>query len=194
MLPVVRGTIFCCLFLILISTAKCVDYQLSEDDISYAKSINEEMKNLDLEGFQKLTKHTEFLTGKLESSEKCEGCVSAVQEVSSKKHDIENGIIVFVSFSMPDIALKQLSDDASKYGATLVLRGIHQDSFLKTKDKILEISSDGLHLNIDPNLFELYKIEKVPTFVLVEKDREISRLSGNVTLSFAQEKLSTGEK
>lgn len=53
----------------------------------------------------------------------------------------------------------------------------------------MEIDKKGLSLEIDPKLFKKYGIKKVPTFVLVEKDDEIARLSGNVTLEYARTEL-----
>jgi conjugal transfer pilus assembly protein TrbC len=98
-------------------------------------------------------------------------------------------LVVFVSFSMPKASLKELSDQRQKYGATLVLRGLHEGSFSKTKDKILEISQDGLQLDINPELFREYDVHQVPTFVLIKGGKEVNRLLGNVTLEFAHQKL-----
>jgi type-F conjugative transfer system pilin assembly protein TrbC len=90
---------------------------------------------------------------------------------------------------MPKASLIELSEQSQKYNATLVLRGIHEDSFLKTKDKILKINPNGLLLDINPELFKQYDIQRVPTFVLVKNGKEINRLAGNVTLEFAHKKL-----
>ena len=106
-----------------------------------------------------------------------------------RQPEMQNGILVFVSFSMPKAALIELSTSAEKYGAVLVLRGIYKDSFIATKDKILEINKDGLRLNIDPQLFKQYNVISVPTFVKVENGQEIARLAGNVSLEFAAQKL-----
>jgi len=184
----------------------------SENDIKYAKEISQQKpsfqdvevaKQVDdqqkthLEDLQNITKELEFVTGTLPAIGKgCKDCGSAVQNIPNKKSDMaiadrvsENGILVFVSFSMPKAALIELSDQSQKYGATLVLRGIHEDSFLKMKDKIMEISPKGLHLDIHPDLFKQYGIKRVPTFVLVKNGAEVNRLSGNVTLEFAHQKL-----
>ena len=90
---------------------------------------------------------------------------------------------------MPKESLVELCNEAEKYNATLVIRGIYQNSFTKTKDKILNISPKGLALNIDPELFRKYGIQRVPTFVLIRNGREIRRLAGNVSLEFAARKL-----
>ena len=108
-----------------------------------------------------------------------------------KSSDAEEGekILVFVSFSMPNNSIKELSSDAQKYGAELYLRGIFEKSFKKTAKKILEVNEKGLRLEINPSEFKRYKIEKVPTFVLVRDGSEISRLLGNVSLEYASSKL-----
>ena len=107
----------------------------------------------------------------------CERCRTHIENFEDQKIK-KDGIIVFVSFSMPKEALRELSEQAEKYGATLVMRGIFRNSFRKTKDKISEIGRDGLKLNIDPQMFKKYGISRVPTFVLVKNDKEIARLSG----------------
>jgi conjugal transfer pilus assembly protein TrbC len=114
-------------------------------------------------------------------------CGSKILNIEEKS--AENGVLIFVSFSMPDISLKELSENADKYGATLIIRGLHHGSFVETKDKILSICPNGLQLDINPELFKKYNINRVPTFVLVKNGKEIRRLSGNVTLEYAVAKL-----
>lgn len=160
---------------------------MTSSDVEYAKNINEHQR-LDLEKLHRTAKELEFLTGTLPKiGDGCKDCDSKIQNLQNS--DIENGILVFVSFSMPKTSLVELNEQAQKYNATLVLRGIHKDSFLATKDKILEINPNGLRLDINPELFKQYNIERVPTFVFVKNGTEIGRLSGNVTLEFAASKL-----
>lgn len=94
-------------------------------------------------------------------------------------------ILVFVSFSMPKASLKELSRQAKKYNAVLVMRGLYQDSFVKTAQKLEELDID---VDIDPDVFEKYHITKVPTFIQIQAGSPIRRLSGNVTLPFCAEK------
>jgi type-F conjugative transfer system pilin assembly protein TrbC len=115
------------------------------------------------------------------------GCGSKILNIDEKS--AENGLLVFVSFSMPAIALKQLNKFATKYDATIVIRGLYEGSFVKTKNKILEIDKNGLTLQIHPELFQKYDVKRVPTFILVKDGKEISRLSGNVDPKFALQKL-----
>ena len=62
------------------------------------------------------------------------------------------------------------------------------------KEKILEINSNGLTADIDPQAFKQYNIMQVPTFVLLKNGEEVGRLVGNVTLDFAHKKLNEANK
>lgn len=151
----------------------------------------ENNKKLDLEKFQTSISESDIgdLIKALPSSGKgCKDCGRQIQNIKIKEN-LENGILVFVSLSMPKESLIELCNEAEKYNATLIIRGIHQNSFTKTKDKILKISPKGLSLNIDPELFKRYNIQRVPTFILVRNGKEVRRLSGNVPLEFASKKL-----
>jgi len=104
-------------------------------------------------------------------------------------------ILVFVSFSMPKASLTALSKDAEKYDAVLVMRGLKGDSFKDTQiafQSLGEEERSGIEIN--PELFETYQIKQVPVFVRVKSTpegdlQEIGRLSGNVSLVFAAQKL-----
>ena len=111
------------------------------------------------------------------------------KKLESELGDSKKEILVFVSFSMPELSLRELSKASKKYNAKLILRGIYKESFRKTAEKILEIDKKGLSLEINPKLFKQYEIKQVPTFVLIEGGDEISRLSGNVTLEYAKSEL-----
>jgi len=163
---------------------------LNKQPSEEGKVFAEEMvKQIDSEKFREMTKQVEFLTKKLPDTGKgCKNCSSQIENIDVKNPD--SGIFVFVSFSMPKASLIELNNQAQKYNATLVMRGIYKNSFHEMRKKILEISPDGLSINVDPKAFEKYNIKQVPTFVLVEKNREINRLSGNVSLDYAHEKLS----
>lgn len=104
-------------------------------------------------------------------------------------------ILVFVSFSMPKASLTALSKEAEKYGAVLVMRGLKGDSFKDTQAAFQALGEEvwsGIEIN--PELFDTYQIKQVPVFVRVKstpggEQREIARLSGNVSLAFAAQKL-----
>lgn len=163
---------------------------LNKQPSEKGKAFAEKMVNqMDSEKFREMSKELEFLTKKLpETGKSCKNCSSQIENIDIKNP--KDGILIFVSFSMPKASLIELNKQAQKYNATLVMRGIYKNSFSEMRKKILEISSDGLSINIDPKAFEQYNIKQVPTFVLIDKNKEINRLSGNVSLDYAHEKLS----
>ena len=163
--------------------------QPSEEGKAFAEKM---VKQMDSEKFQKMSNELEFLVKKLpETGKSCKNCSSQIENIDIKNP--KDGILIFVSFSMPKASLIELNNQAQKYNATLVMRGIYKNSFREMRKKILEISSDGLSINIDPKAFEQYNIKQVPTFVLIDKNKEINRLSGNVSVDYAYEKLSEAE-
>ena len=99
---------------------------------------------------------------------------------------------VFVTLAMPHF--KALVQDAKKYDATLVIRGLKDDSFIKTAKYLQEIlKEDSEGILIDPTLFRKYQVKKVPTFVIAIDDA-YDKLSGNVTIQYALNKIiSDGE-
>jgi conjugal transfer pilus assembly protein TrbC len=100
--------------------------------------------------------------------------------------DSNEKILIFVSFSMPEASLKALTQEASQGNVVLILRGLIEDSFKKTAERLKEYAQ-GMEIN--PQLFEQYAIQHTPTFVRIKDAQEQARLSGNVTLTFATQKL-----
>lgn len=96
-------------------------------------------------------------------------------------------ILVFVSFSMPEASIKALLTDSQDKNVVLVLRGLVEDSFVKTAQKLKELDPGDLKsgLEINPELFDEYAIKAVPTFVKIKDERVVARLRGNVSLSYA---------
>ena len=95
-----------------------------------------------------------------------------------------NQIYIFVSFSMPDSALKSYYIEAEQVGARLVMRGLKNNSFLDTKAKADEI---GISFDIDPNLFEEYQITAVPAIIVNSEGKGVKRLTGHMSLHDALE-------
>jgi conjugal transfer pilus assembly protein TrbC len=110
--------------------------------------------------------------------------------IPEKGPDQRETLLVFVSLSMPLESLKGLLKDAEKENAVLVIRGLHNNSFKETATFLQEqglTSSGGMEIN--PDLFATYGITKVPVFVRMKDGKEENRLSGNVSLGFAAQKL-----
>jgi conjugal transfer pilus assembly protein TrbC len=106
--------------------------------------------------------------------------IQATVALPTEKHAQEQRLI-FVSLSMPQATLKALFDEAEAQGAVLVLRGLIDNSFKKTAEKLQEF---GIALQIDPLLFKKHEIQRVPTFVWVTETQS-HRLVGNVSLAYA---------
>lgn len=78
-------------------------------------------------------------------------------------------LYIFISFSMGEKALLNLSREVKRFGATLVLRGFHEGSYVKTAQELQKIILEtGQGVVIDPELFTLFNIAAVPTFVLTK--------------------------
>jgi len=105
---------------------------------------------------------------------------------------------IFVSLSMGEKALLNLAQEAKAYGATLVLRGLIEGSYAKTVQALQNIiSKTGQGFIIDPELFSLFDITAVPTYVLAKPFQVAAqtrsqtplhdRLMGHVSVSYALE-------
>jgi type-F conjugative transfer system pilin assembly protein TrbC len=82
-------------------------------------------------------------------------------------HQNKGELYLFVSFSMGEKALLNLAHEAKQVGATLVLRGFKEDSYTKTAKALQNIiTKTGQGVLIDPELYSLFQITAVPTFVL----------------------------
>ena len=104
---------------------------------------------------------------------------------SPPSSNIDHQILVFVSFSMPPASLKALFEALdTNQEVKLVMRGLVEDSMEKTVHTLHEL---GGVLDIHPELFDQYQITQVPTFVRIEKNGSIVKLSGNITLNHAKE-------
>ena len=113
------------------------------------------------------------------------------QGVSSLTRSSSKEVIVFVSLGMPSNSLKQLAIEAEKTKARLVIRGLLDNNFKTTMTRLQELK---IPVEIDPTLFELFEVERVPTFVRCRVTPEgpvkagHDRISGNIFISDAIEK------
>ena len=94
-------------------------------------------------------------------------------------------IYIFVSSSMKKPNLIRLGKQAAAQGASLVMRGFIENSYLKTAVFLKEVvEKTGQGVAIDPSLFKAYRVTEVPTFIVADGDR-YDKLSGNVSLDYA---------
>lgn len=77
------------------------------------------------------------------------------------------GLLIFVSFSMPETTLLRIVDQAALYGGALVLRGLAKDSMRETAMRIQKlVDTKPVGFRIDPEAFQRYGVSEVPTFVI----------------------------
>ena len=77
------------------------------------------------------------------------------------------GLLLFVSFSMPEKLMVQTLEDATNHQIPVLLNGLIDDSMPKTLDKIMYYTQKvpNLSLQIDPESFQKYQIKRVPALV-----------------------------
>jgi len=140
----------------------------------------------------------------VDPAKSCQSCGSQSIEFLAKpserkksqgRHSLRSSssfeVIVFVSLGMPDNSLKQLAIEAEKTKARLVVRGLLDNSFKTTMTRLQELK---IPVEIDPTLFELFEVERVPTFIRCKMTPEGAikaghdRISGNIFISDAIEK------
>lgn len=119
-----------------------------------------------------------------------QGC-SGLSSLSSPKCPHASGsqkevFLLFVSFSLPEASLQQLSAQMKALGGRVILKGLIEDSFQKTQEKLFKM---GLELEIDPLLFESYGITRVPTYVL-SQGSTYDQVAGHISPQTALELLS----
>ena len=97
-----------------------------------------------------------------------------ISKPSGNDKSDKNEILIFISFSMPNEAIKQLLAESSKYKASLIIQGLVENSLPKTLTKSAELIKSANNqggIQVDPNLFAKYKIKKVPAFVIKAHNR-----------------------
>ena len=123
--------------------------------------------------------------------------------VSTKKIDTtwsDKHIYIFVSTSMSENNLIELAKEAKKYKASLIMRGLLDNSYIKTANffqKLIDKTEEGI--SIDPELFKKFNIISVPTFIVEKSDlctsvdlacrSSYDKVAGNISLEDALSKI-----
>lgn len=90
------------------------------------------------------------------------------------------GLFVFISLSMPQATLQRLVDQAARAKASVFIRGFVDGSLRSTVAQVQAlIGQRQVAIQIDPQAFDRFSIERVPSFVLVrDGTRPVSCASG----------------
>ena len=112
----------------------------------------------------------------LDQAAPCRGCSKTV--VRDDKRDL----VVFMSSSVPVDTWKDLAREMAKTGGVFVLKGIPGGSFEAFVLKVMELRQAGVAapIDIDPDLFEEFKVVEVPMVILCGKKSD--QAAGNLQL------------
>ena len=81
---------------------------------------------------------------------------------------------IFITLDMPRASLQRLVDQATRSGATLVLRGLKAQSMRQTLAAVGElIETRRVSWVIDPDAFTRFQVSSAPTFVLTLTDEPV---------------------
>lgn len=112
----------------------------------------------------------------------------------------QGDLFVFVSFTIPPASFERILTQAERAGAVLVLRGLHENSMLKTAKKAQAlIGTRKVAWQIDPSLYASMGVTAVPAVALAKpgamvggckdatcrKSVEYGLVAGDVTLDYA---------
>lgn len=155
-------------------------------NISYADADYQQIKSLEQSALKQAKNYQQEIPRQLAESrkemknfvdkndffkEQREKLQMAFKNQGKPKNSAE--VLVFVSFCMPAVALKSLIQQSTRYHATLVIQGLVESSLPKTIIKMNELIKETNNkggFQIDPNLFNEYKINRVPAIVIGAAD------------------------
>lgn len=118
------------------------------------------------------------------------------------KADAGPGLLIFISFAMPEPTLARLADQAARARASLVLRGLVNNSLRDTVERVQRlIGSRQVSVQIDPQAFDRFAVTRTPSFVLLQGGAQpqpcgaaacfaadqFALAAGDVTLDYALE-------
>jgi conjugal transfer pilus assembly protein TrbC len=104
------------------------------------------------------------------------------------------GLLIFVSFSMPESTLARLVDQASRARASLVLRGFVNGSLRETVERTQRLmGSRQVSVQIDPQAFDRFAIARTPTFVLVRDGAQPQQCGAGMCFATDQFALAAGD-
>lgn len=131
----------------------------------YTNEIEQQVANINKLADKSILDNKQFI------SEQKAKLKQAFNQQGKQKNDAQ--ILVFVSFSMPKESLKSLLIQSSQYNAAIIIQGLIDNSLPKTLSKMSDFMKETNNqggLQIDPNLFDEYKISSVPAIVLIRSD------------------------
>lgn len=110
---------------------------------------------------------------------KCKKCLPSSTSVQLQTYNL----MVFISFSVPLESWKEWSQALENRRGVFVLRGLPGNSFQTFAQKVKELRDAGVYapISIDPESYEKYSIQSVPTVVRLDGE-QWDKISGNIRL------------
>lgn len=130
---------------------------------------------------------------------------SRYRQMGKKNHD--ESLLIFVSTSMPMASLVRLGRQAHEAGAVMVLRGmpggVSKGSWGKGMTQLKPVIETGASIQIHPDMFRLYGVKQVPTFVMAKAEQSecvldstrcqsFLKASGDVSLDYVLDRWADG--
>jgi conjugal transfer pilus assembly protein TrbC len=132
--------------------------------------------------------------------------IESKNNIQTQREIIKNpttSILIFVSFSMPRQSLEAYLRDARTIGASVIIRGLIDNSFQKTFQAMTELvnASGGQGVELNPIWFKRFNIHNVPAVVVIPAgsncfqndqcyaDKNYDVMTGEITLSAALKQL-----
>ena len=112
------------------------------------------------------------------NEKKCSNCLQGnIVNIEDPK------VLVFMSFSVPDVTWLSLSKELEKVEGAFIIRGLPNHSFKKLAAQIYKLKKQGVNAQIliNPILFKQYQIKQAPTFVIEDANYSY-KVTGNISL------------
>lgn len=106
----------------------------------------------------------------------------------NKEPKTNQGLMIFVSFSMPNELLWSYMEQAKHYNGRLVIRGLVENSFKKTIQAMDLGENRKLVLDVNPKAFKEFNVAQVPSIVL-SNGKQYDKFTGSVSVSYALEEI-----
>ena len=104
------------------------------------------------------------------------------------------GLLVFISFAMPEPTITRLMDQAARARATLVLRGLVNGSLRETVERMQRlIGNRQVAVQIDPQAFDRFGVVRTPSFVLLREGAQTQACGAGMCFAEDQFVLAAGD-
>jgi type-F conjugative transfer system pilin assembly protein TrbC len=157
------------------------------------KTFEEALPSSPAESSSKCVTVTHFPIGYIEKKQKCSRSNSHATDPSFSEKPYQ--LLVFMSFSAPIPTWKEFSSVLVTGKGAFVLRGIPSNSFSLFSKRVEELRKEGIYapILIDPEAFERYAIDAIPSVVLFDGSKYDKLVGNRLLLSSLQLLAEQGE-